>query len=120
MRADLLGGRKEGCAARVVAPQHEARRIKRNVVDDGHVDEAVAHVVGRRRGPDVEGASRLRSNPSSRSSSDMMRETFAAGRSAYRAVSLMLPVRTAASRMRQAARSFLSSAMTMSLIWEYP
>ena len=60
------------------------------------------------------------SNPSSRSSSEMMRETFAAGRSACRAVSLMLPVRTAASRMRQAARSFLSSAMTMSLIWEYP
>ena len=63
MRADVLGGRKEGCAARVVAPQHEARRIKRNVVDDGHVDEAVAHVVGRRLGTDVEGDSRMRIGP---------------------------------------------------------
>ena len=63
VRADVLGGRKEGCAARVVAPQHEARRIKRNVVDDGHVDEAVAHVVGRRLGTDVEGDSRMRIGP---------------------------------------------------------
>lgn len=63
VRADVFGRRKKGRAARVVAPQHEARRIGGRIVDDGDVDEAVAHVVGGHLGTDVEDDARMRFRP---------------------------------------------------------